>query len=207
MKGKVALIISGVLLIIVSIVTGILGIVLPFIIPSKEYIPIIDQDFIKEMEKLNCETDVYVYSDDDEDAEKYPLRPETFVETKDSCPYYINYSDYSNDHLGEQYYQNVVNKLEDAGGNYAYVNFKDFGSYSLTVDNHYVIITKVGSTYIYAEVEKKDKEVINNFLKEIDYNYEPNTKLSILLIIGIVGFILGILLIILGILKRKKVTQ
>ena len=46
----------------------------------------------------------------------------------------------------------------------------NFSSYKLTTEEEYCVVSRVGDTFIYADVPKEYKNEINDVLKNLDIN-------------------------------------
>lgn len=166
MKTKIS-VTAGIIFTILSII-GIAYTVVTSI-TELDFIPATDQDFVKEINKLNCNLNSFP-------EEENSIGAETYLITDENCPYYITYADISSKGLEEKYLANAKSLIEEKSTNQDEFFYKDeFYTYS-SLDDRYMIIVKNGSTYIYADVKQSDSSKVDNLLKNLGYTYTPNTK-------------------------------
>ena len=166
MKTKIS-VTAGIIFTILSII-GIAYTVVTSI-TELDFIPATDQDFVKEINKLNCNLNSFP-------EEENGIGAETYLITDENCPYYITYADISSKELEEKYLANAKSLIKEKSTNQDEFFYKDeFYTYS-SLDDRYMIIVKNGSTYIYADVNQSDSSKVDNLLKNLGYTYTPNTK-------------------------------
>lgn len=166
MKTKIS-VTAGIIFTILSII-GIAYTVVTSI-TELDFIPATDQDFVKEINKLNCNLNSFP-------EEENSIGAETYLITDENCPYYITYADISSKGLEEKYLANAKSLIKEKSTNQDEFFYKDeFYTYS-SLDDRYMIIVKNGSTYIYADVKPSDSSKVDKLLKNLGYTYTPNTK-------------------------------
>ena len=166
MKTKIS-VTAGIIFTILSII-GIAYTVVTSI-TELDFIPATDQDFVKEINKLNCNLNSFP-------EEENGIGAETYLITDENCPYYITYADISSKGLEEKYLANAKSLIKEKSTNQDEFFYKDeFYTYS-SLDDRYMIIVKNGSTYIYADVKPSDSSKVDKLLKNLGYTYTPNTK-------------------------------
>ena len=166
MKTKIS-ITAGIIFTILSII----GIAYTIVtsITQLEFIPATDQDFVEEINKLNCNLNSFP-------KEENSIGAKTYLVTDENCPYYITYANISSKELEDKYLANAKSLIEEKSTNQDEFFYKDeFYTYS-SLNDRYMIIVKNGNTYIYADVKPNDSTKINKLLKNLGYTYTPNTK-------------------------------
>lgn len=164
---------------------------------EKEYIPIMDTDFVNYLEKKECSLDTYI---EDENL----VLAETYLVTN-NCQYYLTYADFSNDTTLNSYIESLKSNIEENSEEITEIKRDDFYQYSSLAKN-YQILVQVGSTVIFADVESKYQEEINNILKDLNYYNQEDTLFKTLLTISIVIFVLSLLLIIIFVFTKKRIV-
>lgn len=164
---------------------------------QKEYIPIMDADFINYLEKKDCSVDTYI-------EDENPILAETYLVTN-NCQYYLTYADFSTNSTLNSYIESLKSKVEENSKETTEIKKKDFYQYSSLAKNYQVLV-QVGSTVIFADVESKYQEEINNILKDLNYYNEEDTLFKTLLTISIVIFLLSLLLTIIFIFTKKRIV-
>lgn len=166
MKTKISIISS-----IIGIIISVLGIAYSVVtsITIIEFIPATDQDFIREIKKLDCNINSFP-------EEENSIGAESYLVTDENCPYYITFADITTKSSEEIYLSNAKALINEKTNNPEELYYKDeFYQYS-SKNDRYMIIVKNGSTYIYADVNKKDSNKVDKLLEKLGYTYTPNTK-------------------------------
>ncbi len=164
---------------------------------QKEYIPIMDADFINYLEKKDCSVDTYI-------EDENPILAETYLVTN-NCQYYLTYADFSTNSTLNSYIESLKSKIEENSKETTEIKKKDFYQYSSLAKNYQVLV-QVGSTVIFADVESKYQEEINNILKDLNYYNEEDTLFKTLLTISIIIFLLSLLLTIIFVFTKKRIV-
>lgn len=164
---------------------------------QKEYIPIMDADFINYLEKKDCSVDTYI-------EDENPILAETYLVTN-NCQYYLTYADFSTNSTLNSYIESLKSKVEENSKETTEIKKKDFYQYSSLAKNYQVLV-QVGSTVIFADVKSKYQEEINNILKDLNYYNEEDTLFKTLLTISIIIFLLSLLLTIIFVFTKKRIV-
>ena len=164
---------------------------------QKEYIPIMDADFINYLEEKDCSVDTYI-------EDENPILAETYLVTN-NCQYYLTYADFSTNSTLNSYIESLKSKIEENSKETTEIKKKDFYQYSSLAKNYQVLV-QVGSTVIFADVESKYQEEINNILKDLNYYNEEDILFKTLLTISIVIFLLSLLLTIIFVFTKKRIV-
>lgn len=163
MKKNAIIIASVVLIVLVLVAVGIFA----FTKLNKEKIALTSEDFKTKMENKN-----YIVSDAISQFTGYDYVKKVYIASSKDYTYQIEYYEFSGDEYAVSFYENNKTIFETRKGNAAAeteVNLSNYSRYALSANGKYSVISRIGNTAIYVNVDDNYKDTVKNVLKKLGY--------------------------------------
>lgn len=164
MKKSTKIIIAVVVLAIIAlVVVGIFA----FTKLNKEKTAVTAEDFKTKMENKG-----YIVSDAVSQFAGYDYVKKVYIASAKDYTYQIEYYEFSGDEYAVSFYENNKTIFETRKGNVAAeteINLSNHSRYGLSANGKYSVISRIGNTAIYVNVDDTYKDTVKDILNKLGY--------------------------------------
>lgn len=163
-KSVIILIVS---LSIAALLIGI-GIAMLFINLNKEKTPISAERFTSSMTQKG-----YVVQSSKQQFAAYDYIKKSYIAAPQDLSYKIEFYELTDEEYANAFYENNKAIFENSKGGVVTsslnLNGKNWSKYALSADGKYKVVSRVGNTAIYLNVDNNYKDIVNKLLDEFGY--------------------------------------
>ena len=163
-KSVIILIVS---LSIAALLIG-LGIAMLFINLNKEKTPISAERFTSSMTQKG-----YVVQSSKQQFAAYDYIKKSYIAAPQDLSYKIEFYELTDEEYANAFYENNKSIFENSKGGVVTsslnLNGKNWSKYALSADGKYKVVSRVGNTAIYLNVDNNYKDIVNKLLDEFGY--------------------------------------
>jgi hypothetical protein len=163
-KSVIILIVS---LSIAALLIGV-GIAMLFINLNKEKTPISAERFTSSMTQKG-----YVVQSSKQQFAAYDYIKKSYIAAPQDLSYKIEFYELKNEEYANAFYENNKSIFENSKGGVVTsslnLNGKNWSKYALSADGKYKVVSRVGNTAIYLNVDNDYKDIANKLLDEFGY--------------------------------------
>ena len=110
--------------------------------------------------------------DVEEQFEQFDGFEEAYVAINPTGKYQIEFYELENDSYTINFYNNNKSRFESSkkgATTYTSVDLNNYNKYTLTTSNKYKVLSRIGETMIYLDVDKEYKNEVNSILEKLGY--------------------------------------
>jgi hypothetical protein len=163
-KSVIILIVS---LSIAALLIGV-GIAMLFINLNKEKTPISAERFTSSMTQKG-----YVVQSSKQQFAAYDYIKKSYIAAPQDLSYKIEFYELTDEEYANAFYENNKSIFENSKGGVVTsslnLNGKNWSKYALSADGKYKVVSRVGNTAIYLNVDNNYKDIVNRLLDEFGY--------------------------------------
>jgi hypothetical protein len=163
-KSVIILIVS---LSIAALLIGV-GIAMLFINLNKEKTPISAEQFANAMNQKG-----YVVQSSKQQFAAYDYIKSSYIAAPQDLSYKVEFYEITNEEYANAFYENNKSIFENSKGGVVTsslnLNGKNWSKYALSSDGKYKVVSRVGNTAIYLNVDNNYKDIVNKLLDEFGY--------------------------------------
>ena len=146
----------------------VVGIAMLFINLTKEKTPISAERFTSSMTQKG-----YVVQSSKQQFAAYDYVENSYIAAPQDLSYKIEFYELTNEEYANAFYENNKSIFENSKGGVVTsslnLNGKNWSKYALSSEGKYKVVSRVGNTAIYLNVDNNYKDIVNKLLDEFGY--------------------------------------
>lgn len=122
--------------------------------------------------KKNMESNNYIVQEATDQFSKYDYVEKVYIALSSDSSYQIEFYQLSDDNYATKFYINnktIFEKSKASKNLETSVSIANYSKYTLQTNGKYKVISRIGNTAIYLNVDTKYKEDVKNILKKLGY--------------------------------------